>query len=79
MQEFGVELPDSPARQRELGEPSEREAGDLVFFTDGGENIVNVGVMTGRDTVISANKYKGEVSETPFEYFEGYRGARDML
>lgn len=79
MEEFGVSLPDGPVKQFERGEPSDRKPGDLVFFTDGGDKIVNVGVMTADDTVISANKYKGEVSETPFKYFEGYRGARDML
>lgn len=79
MEEFGVSLPDSPKAQYSHGVKSGAEAGDLVFFTDGGYNgIVNVGISTGEGTVIHASHFEG-VTETPMNYLQGYVGAKDVL
>jgi cell wall-associated NlpC family hydrolase len=78
-QEFGVYLLDSPAYQSSCGVPSYGEAGDLVFFDEGGYGISHVGIATGYGTVIHASTYYGAVVETPFDLTPGYVGAADFL
>lgn len=78
MEQFGVSLPDSPSAQYNYGVASDAKAGDLVFFTDGGSSIVNVGIATGEGTVVHSG-HNGGVSETPIEFFQGYVGAKDVL
>lgn len=77
MEQFGVDLPRTTDAQYGVGTPSNAKAGDLVFFTNGGDSIVHNGIATGDGTVIHAG-YEG-VTETPMQYLEGYAGAKDVL
>ncbi|MDN5697547.1 MAG: C40 family peptidase [Rubrobacter sp.] len=77
MQQFGVDLPRTTDAQFGTGAKSGAEAGDLVFFTNGGNGISHAGIATGNGTVIHAS-YQG-VAETPMKYLEGYAGAKDVL
>ncbi len=77
MEQFGVDLPRTTDAQYEVGTQSNAEAGDLVFFTNGGSDIAHVGIATGEGTLIHAG-YEG-VTETPMQYMEGYVGAKDVV
>ena len=77
MEQFGVDLPRTTDAQYGVGTESNAKAGDLVFFTNGGNSIAHVGIATGEGTLIHAS-YDG-VAETPMQYMEGYAGAKDVL
>ena len=77
MEQFGVYLPRTTTAQYAVGTVSDAEAGDLVFFTNGGTGIAHNGIATGEGTVIHAG-YEG-VTETPMQYLQGYAGAKDVL
>ena len=80
--EFGIALPDSPAAQYSYGTPvnGPPQAGDLVFWAEGGGGITHVGIAMGDGTVIHASNYTGYVTEgTPINVIPGYVGARRLL
>lgn len=77
MEQFGVDLPRTTDAQYEYGTASNAEAGDLVFYTNGGSSVSHVGIATGEGTLIHAG-YDG-VTETPMKYMEGYAGAKDVV
>jgi hypothetical protein len=54
--------------------------GDLVFFKEAGEAypITHVGIYSGRDNIIHASSYWGQVVERPMEHVSGYFGARRL-
>ncbi|MBA2441977.1 MAG: C40 family peptidase [Rubrobacter sp.] len=76
---FGVALPIDPAGQFGYGVPSDGQAGDLVFFDEGGFGISHVGIATGHGTVIHASDYYGQVIESPIEFIPGYAGAQAVV
>ena len=79
--EFGISLPDSPAAQYGYGSPvhGTPQAGDLVFWAEGGGAITHVGIATGNGTAIDANAASGWVQETSIDAIPGYVGARRLL
>ena len=54
MEQLGVDLPRTTDAQFGVGTASNAEAGDLVFFTNGGSSIAHNGIATGNGTVIHA-------------------------
>ena len=80
-QMFGISLPDDPVAQYGMGTPvsGPPQAGDLVFWAEGGAGITHVGIATGNGTTIHASSYAGYVTETPIDAIPGYAGARRLL
>ena len=80
-QAFGISLPDDPVAQFGMGAPvsGPPQAGDLVFWAEGGAGITHVGIATGNGTTIHASAYAGYVTETPIDAIPGYAGARRVL
>jgi hypothetical protein len=78
--EFGISLPDDPAAQYGYGTPVQGppQAGDLVFWAEGGGGITHVGIATGNGTAIHA-QIGNMVTETPIDVIPGYVGARRLL
>ena len=77
----GIALPRTSQSQYGVGEAVQRDdirAGDLVFFSTNGPGASHVGVVTGRDTVISATSSGGvmEHSSTDAYWGASYVGAR---
>ena len=80
-QAFGISLPDDPVAQFGMGAPvsGPPQAGDLVFWAEGGGGITHVGIATGSGTAIDANAVGGVVQETSIDAIPGYVGARRVL
>lgn len=80
-QAFGISLPDDPVAQFGMGAPvsGPPQAGDLVFWAEGGAGITHVGIATGNGTTVHASAYAGYVTETPIDAIPGYVGARRVL
>ena len=80
-QAFGISLPDDPVAQFGMGVPvsGPPQAGDLVFWAEGGAGITHVGIATGNGTTVHASAYEGYVTETPIDAIPGYVGARRVL
>jgi cell wall-associated NlpC family hydrolase len=78
---FGVALPDDPAAQYGYGTPVDGppQAGDLVFWAEGGAGITHVGIADGNGNVVHASVYAGYVTTTPISAIPGYVGARRLL
>ncbi len=83
--EFGFALPDNPGAQMGYGRPvpggfANTQAGDLVFWAEGGGGITHVGISMGDGVnVIHASNYEGQVVIAPAQYINGYAGARRLL
>lgn len=80
-QAFGISLPDDPVAQFGMGTPvsGPPQAGDLVFWAEGGAGITHVGIATGNGTTVHSSAYAGYVTETPIDNIPGYAGARRIL
>jgi len=78
-----VTMPDNPVGQWYMGESIEKSdllPGDLVFFKEAGpyRPITHVGIYAGRDNIIHASTYWGQVVESPMDAVDGYYGARRL-
>jgi hypothetical protein len=78
--DFGISLPDDPAAQYGYGTPVDGppQAGDLVFWAEGGGGITHVGIAIGNGYAIHA-QIDNVVTETPIDAIPGYVGARRLL
>jgi cell wall-associated NlpC family hydrolase len=76
-------MSDHPVDQWEYGREVTKDdlrPGDLVYFKEAGEDypITHVGIYSGRDNIIHASSYWGQVVERPMEHVSGYFGARRL-
>jgi hypothetical protein len=76
-------MDDNPVEQWGYGREVTKDdlrPGDLVFFKEAGEGypITHVGIYSGRDNIIHASSYWGQVVERPMEHVSGYFGARRL-
>ncbi|HYO70242.1 MAG TPA: C40 family peptidase [Archangium sp.] len=80
---FGKTLPDDPVLQWNYGrriDRSELRNGDLVFFKEGGSNVItHVGIYSGNGEIIHASTYFGRVVEKEMRYVDGFFGARTLF
>jgi cell wall-associated NlpC family hydrolase len=78
---FGIAPPDNPASQYGYGSPvsDPPQAGDLVFWAEGGGATTHVGIATGSGTAIYANVVAVAVVESSINNISGYVGARKLL
>ncbi|CAA9448913.1 MAG: hypothetical protein AVDCRST_MAG14-691 [uncultured Rubrobacteraceae bacterium] len=78
---FGIVLQDDPVSQYGMGTPVDGppQAGDLVFWNEGGAGITHVGIATGNGTTIHASAFAGYVTETDIDLIPGYVGAKRLI